>query len=252
MELIVLGSGSAFPDKKADGAVRNPSGYAVTLDGRIILFDFGFGSLRQMARAGLDVSRVTDVFFTHRHPDHCGDLAALLFALRYDVKPRARKLRVWGPRGFARFWKELSAAWSPWLDARGYALEVAELPSRSQVRGRGWTVAAQSVPHPTPALAYRLLYKGKSLVYSGDTGFSRELAEFAAGCDLFLLECTLSSLQPAEGHLNPPLALAMLGASACTRGLLTHLSARAQGELRSLLRGKKRIGLARDLLRVRV
>ncbi|MBI3553734.1 MAG: MBL fold metallo-hydrolase [Elusimicrobia bacterium] len=249
MELIVLGSGASFP---AFGEqVRNPAGYAVKLGGDILLFDLGFGNLRQLFRAGLDPARITDLFLTHRHPDHAGDLAALLFLLRYDAKPRSGRLRIWGPRGVRKFVDGLSNAYAPWLGPRGYELDIRELAAGATAKGRQWGLSCLSVPHPTPALAYRLLYKGRSLVYSGDTGFSVELVSFAAEADLFVIECTVTGGAEAleYGHLTPELALATLEASGCRRGLLSHLSPASAKKAERLLRGRK-IRLAQDLMRL--
>ncbi len=250
MELIVLGSGASFP---VVGDVRNPAGYAAVLGRDVLLFDLGFGNLLQLFRAGVDPSRVTDVFLTHRHPDHVGDLAALLFTLRYDLKPKSGRLRVWGPRGIKRFISDLSKAYAPWLGPRDYALEIRELKSAARAQGRDWTLTCASVPHPTPALSYRLLYKGKSLVYSGDTGFSPELAEFAAGADLFVIECTVTKPSEAAdfGHLTPELAIATIEASGCRRGLLSHLSVESARKARKLAHGS-RILIARDLMRLKI
>lgn len=250
MEVVILGSGCAFP-ARVPAAVRNPSGCCVVLDrGGVIVFDLGFGNLRQMARAGLSPADVTDVFFTHRHPDHVGDLAALLFRARYEAGPRRGRLRLWGPRGFARHVERLRRAHSPWLEPRGYELLVSEVSPRRSVAGARWQARCHPVVHPTPAVAYRLSYKGKSFVYSGDTGFSPTLAHFASGCDLFLLECTLDERQPSVDHLNAPAALAIMGASRCKRGLLTHLSEASELALRRLLPQEGTVGLAEDLLRV--
>lgn len=249
MELIVLGSGSFAPAR--NGRVRNPAGYALRLGRDVILFDLGFGNLRQLARARLDPADITDVFFTHRHPDHVGDLAALLFLLRYEVKPRSKRLRVWGPRGMLRFWEDLKRAFKPWISPRGYRLQVRELGSGSRVSGRGWEVEALKVPHPTPALAYRLSYKRRRLIYSGDTGPNRRLADFAKGADLFLLECTMPERRSLPGHLTPRQALSMIEASGCRRGVLTHLSESSEAELRRRLKGSG-VLMARDLMRLRV
>lgn len=252
MEIVILGSGSAFPSRGADGTVRNPAGVAAVLDSRIVLFDLGFGNLRQLARAGLDPAAVSDVFLTHKHPDHCGDLAALLFLFRYDVKPKSGRLRVWGPKGTARFVADLQKAWGKWLQPKGYTLETADVSPKRPVSGRGFAVSSLAVPHPTPSLAYRLSYKGTSMVYSGDTGFSKDLPDFAADADLFLLECTLSLREAPEGHLNPPIALATLGASRCKKGVLLHLSAKSETELKALLPRGARATLAKDLMRIAV
>ena len=94
------------------------------------------------------------------------------------------------------------------------------------------------MPHPTPAVAYRLNYRGKSFVYSGDTGYCPALADFAADADLFLVECAATRAQPFDGHLTPELALATLEASGCKRGLLTHLSESAEAELDGMKMGR--------------
>lgn len=238
MEVTILGSGSAF-----NGA-RGPAGYAARLGRRVLLFDLGFGNARRLARAGLDPRAVSDAFFTHRHPDHVGDLAALLFFLRCEAKPAGGRLRLWGPPGFPAFVRRLRAAHAPWCEPKGYALEVGELRDGSAVERDGWRLRALAVPHPTPALAYRLTYKRKALVYSGDTGFCPALADFAAEADLLLLECGCGARRPQPGHLTPRLALATLAASHCRRGLLTHVSREAESELGRLRLG--RFTVARD------
>ncbi len=246
MELVVLGSGAYAPDFHAK-EVRNPAGYAAVVDGRVILLDLGFGNVRQLARAGLDPSRVSDAFFTHRHPDHCADLAALLFSFRYGPKPK-NGLRLWGPPGFKRFWRELSRTFRPWLGARGYRLKVEELGDGARVSGRGWEMAACTVPHPTPSLAYRLASGGRSLVYTGDSGPSGRLAAFARGCGLLVAEATLPPGTRSRWHMNVREALALAEASGCRRTLFTHVSAGSEAALRRLAPGR----LARDLMRLGV
>ncbi len=252
MELTVLGSGSFALPRGARKKVRNPAGYAVRLRGGILLFDLGFGNVRQLARAGLDPSAVTDAFFTHRHPDHTADLAALLFLFRYDAAPRAGKVRLWGPPGFRAFVKKLSRAYDPWLTPRGYRLEIRELRDGSRAEGAGWRVDCLSVRHSTPTLAYRLSSGARSLVYSGDTGPARRLPDFARGCGLFLLEATLGEGESHPGHLNPRQALAAFRASGARKGLFTHLSLASERGLRRLLKPGSRARLARDLMVVRV
>lgn len=249
MEAVILGSGSAFPSR-SDG-VRNPSGYAVALGRRVVLLDLGFGNLRQLWRAGLDARDVTDAFFTHRHPDHVGDLPALLFLFRYDVKPRSKRLRLWGPSGFSRFVRALIKAHAPWLSPRGYRLELRDLPPGARIARDAWTLETLAVPHTTTAQALRLSYKGKSLVYSGDTAFCPALADFAAECDLFLLECTVTEKDDVPGHMTPRSALATLAASGCKKGVLTHLSPETR-KILSRARLPRRVSIADDLERHRL
>lgn len=251
--VVVLGSGAFTPARKP-AQVRNPAGYAAVLPKGLLLFDLGFGDLWQLARCGLRPAAATDLFLTHRHPDHSGDLAALLFHLRYDEPPRSGRLRLWGPRGTAAFVAGLRRVLRPWLDPRGYRLEVRELAAGDRASGPGWRVDTLAAVHPTAALCYRLEAAGRRLVISGDTGPGAGLERFAAGCDLLVLEATLPAGQRDPGHCAADQALDLARACRPRRVLFTHLCAASAGSLRRLLKREKglRARLAQDRLRLRV
>ena len=40
-------------------------------------------------------------------------------------------------------------------------------------------------------------------MYTGDTGFTPELADFARGCDVLITEASFPEGQDVEGHLTP-------------------------------------------------
>ena len=249
LELTVLGSGNYAPGRGR--TVRNPAGYAVRAGDDLVLLDLGFGNVRQLARAGLRAEEVTDVFLTHRHPDHCGDLPALLFAFHGGPhpKPRRERLRVWGPAGTSELVAGLCRVWKPWLDPRGYALEVRELADGGEVQGLGWVVEARSVRHTTAALAYRLSRGSSSLVYSGDMEFDPGFARFAAACDLLLIECTSDSDDAVPGHLSANQALRLSREAGAGKTLLTHLSDASAAAAARLIAGDPCVALAKDLLR---
>lgn len=249
-ELIVLGSGSFAPARPGAGTVRNPAGYALRLGSEVVLFDFGFGNLRQLCRAGLDPDSVGTVFFTHRHPDHVGDLAALLFRWRYEGRPRKGRLRLFGPRGFKSFAARLERAYHPWLRPRGFSMTVEDLADRAVVRGDGWKVMCREVPHTTESLAYRLEAGKISMAYTGDTGWDQGLARFAEEVSLFAVEATLADSERMEGHLRVTEALDLGRASRAKRVLLTHLSPSSEKGLgRRLTRFPWAIA-AEDLMRI--
>ncbi|MFH2204608.1 MAG: ribonuclease Z [Elusimicrobiota bacterium] len=256
IELHVLGSGSFAPSAPGQAVrkdeVRNPPGYALRLGRETLLFDFGFGCLRQLVRAGLNPDEVSHVFFTHRHPDHVGDLPALLFYYRYDGKPYRNKLQVYGPRGFRNFVKHLTKAHHPWLRPRGFQLGVTELEEPALVKGGGWQVRCREVPHTTEALAYRFESAGRSVCYSGDTAYDEGLAGFAAQADVFVLECALADDQRTDGHMRVSEALELARRSRAKRVLLSHLSPSSDRALSRRLAGERKIRKAEDLLRVRI
>jgi ribonuclease BN (tRNA processing enzyme) len=51
-----------------------------------------------------------------------------------------------------------------------------------------------------PAFSLRVTYAGKSIAYSGDTGWTEGLARVAAGTDLFICESSYYN-EDSEGHL---------------------------------------------------
>lgn len=252
LELTVLGSGHYAPER--GGPVRNPAGHAVRCGRALLLLDLGFGDVRRLAQAGLDPADVTDVFLTHRHPDHCGDVPALLSLLRVSGGPRGGRLRLWGPSGTRALIRRLCAAWEPWLEPkRGWALEARELRHGGEAAGPDWVVEAAAARHTTPALAYRVTSGAASLAYTGDSEYDPALARFAAACDLFLIEATCAEDDRAAGHMTPREALALAVESRCREALLTHLSAASAEEAARLLRKTPvRAALARDLLRRRL
>ncbi len=250
-EFFVLGSGCFQPSSsKRPGVVRNPAGYALKRGEQILLFDLGFGNFRQMVRAGLDPDQVSHIFVSHRHPDHVGDLPALLFYYRYDGKPKGRKLHLYGPRGFKNFLNHLSRAHHPWLRPRGFRMIVGELEEPAVVRGPGWRVHVRETPHTTESLAFRFEAKGASVCYSGDTAFDPGLAGFAAGADLFVLECTLADGARTAGHLRVSESIELAVRSKARKVLLTHFSPSSERGLSGRLRGRPRIRKAEDLQRV--
>ena len=250
LELTVLGSGGYAPGRGK--SVRNPAGFAVRAGDDVVLLDLGFGNVRQLARAGIQAEEVSDVFLSHLHPDHCGDLPALLFVLHGGTSPQAKRLRVWGPAGTRALVAALCRAWEPWLDPKGYALEVRELADGGEALGIGWVVEAHSVPHTSPALAYRLSRGSASLVYSGDMEYDPGFARFAAACDLLLIECTTDSDDAQAGHLSARQAIELSRAAGAGKTLLTHLSDASACAAAHLIDGDKCVELAKDLMRRKI
>ena len=75
--LLVLGSGTGIPNIK-----RQAPGYLLTVDGKRILLDSGPGTLQRLIHYGVTYQDIDYILYTHLHPDHTLDLAAILFAAR--------------------------------------------------------------------------------------------------------------------------------------------------------------------------
>jgi ribonuclease BN (tRNA processing enzyme) len=73
-ELVLLGTAGAPMPVAHRGGIAS----ALVVDGRVFLIDCGRGAPSAYADAGLDFSRLEEVFLTHLHADHIGDLAGML------------------------------------------------------------------------------------------------------------------------------------------------------------------------------
>ena len=104
MEITILGSGTAVPDKE-----RGSPGIAVRSDDTLLLMDLGAGTLYRAVRFGVDVNRVDAVLLSHLHPDHTGDLVPLLFAFLSPEWSRDETLTIFGPAGLQEFFRNLES-----------------------------------------------------------------------------------------------------------------------------------------------
>ena len=78
-ELIVLGTSSQVPSR-----YRNHNAYLLRFDKLGLMFDPGEGTQRQMVFAGVSASKITRIFLSHFHGDHCLGLPGIIQRLSLD------------------------------------------------------------------------------------------------------------------------------------------------------------------------
>ncbi len=82
----------------------------------------------------------------------------------------------------------------------------------------------EPTPHTLESLAIRLTdNNGTSVVYTSDTGFSEELATFARGADVLIMECSFWRQKPTPKHLELDDAMRLAQLAEPRRLILTHL-----------------------------
>lgn len=228
IRIRILGAGGAVPTP-----THTPAAYWVTVDGMSLLMDPGPGALVRLVRSGDapgGVDEIGTVLFSHLHPDHSGDLLALLFALHSPLPASEAPLQLFGPPGLQRLLDRLGDIYGSWLVPRKRVLTVTEVrPGDCVPLGPGGaTAVAFAVDHPQDrlsdvALGWRFTdAAGQVAVYSGDTGDCATLRDAAAGCDLLILECSTTDEWDVPGHLNPAAAGAVCAAANPRRVVLTH------------------------------
>jgi ribonuclease Z len=199
--VTLLGTGSPIPEPgrlmPASPRDRMNAATLVHAGDEILLFDAGRGVVQRLSQAGVKGSDITSVFLTHFHSDHIVGLPDLWLTSRLTLAWGGRKnpMEVVGPIGT----RELIGNF-----VKAYAPDVAARPDQPQIDlvGRdfekdglvidrnGVKVTAFTVDHgpAKPAVGYRIDYKGRSVLISGDTRFNQNVIKYGTGADLLLHE----------------------------------------------------------------
>jgi ribonuclease BN (tRNA processing enzyme) len=221
MELLVVGSGAAYPDRP--GAAS--STYVVSHGGTRLCLDLGQGGFAGLA-GRLEPSTLAAVVISHLHPDHFVDLVALRHYLCYEFDP-PRRVRVVAPAGLAGRLDGL-------LGDPGFAAASLDLETRREGHLRIGTLALDSrhVTHAAESYAVRVTPfddpAAPGLVYSGDCGRGDDLLPLVRPGDTLLVEAAFGPgpVPVRDLHLDGAAVGALAAATRPGRVLLTHLQMR--------------------------
>ena len=132
----------------------------------LLILDAGSG----IRRLGLEVDRAVtriDLMLTHLHLDHIVGLGFFAPLFRPDLA-----ITIWGPRATTSLVERLGRYLSPPL----FPVRLRDLPSSYELREAPagpfapgpFTVTAEPVIHPDPAIGYRVELGGQSVAYLPD------------------------------------------------------------------------------------
>lgn len=92
LELHILGCGSALPTTR-----HFPTSQVLNVRDKLLMIDCGEGAQLQFRKSRLKFSRLTHIFISHLHGDHCFGLPGLISTL--NLLGRTAELHIHSPRG---------------------------------------------------------------------------------------------------------------------------------------------------------
>lgn len=251
-QITILGSGTCVPS-----LLRNPCSFLMLTGQEKLLFDCGPGVMRRLLQIGVPIFDISHIFLSHFHPDHSGELASFLFALKYPAPSLQKQpLTLVAGRGFNAFFEGLKRVYGNWIVPPPHLFSIVELETEKpdHYASTSFGVTSMPVAHRPESLAYRIVdANNKVLVYSGDSDVCDGLTTLAAKADLLICESAFPDGQKVDGHLTPSLAGRIAQSAGVKRLLLTHFypvceGADIENQCRSTYSGP--VILARDLMTV--
>lgn len=204
-----------------------------------VLMDLGGGTFKSLAQSGVNIHDMDIILLSHLHADHTGDLTPVIKTIYFHNNragtSRSNPIHIYGPRKNDVPFPGTSIPQYP--DTSSYAHDHYALPDGTErylnlfataisqgqskfayqahdldstVAGAtvqtvltapdGLVIKAIAVDHgPVPAVAFRIEYKGHSVVYSGDTG-SRgpNMVTISQDADLLIYDTAIMADEPAN------------------------------------------------------
>lgn len=189
--------------------------------------DFSASAIHRIAQEKLAWTSLDSIWISHFHLDHMGGLAPFLFGTKYapEMQNRTKPLRIFGAKGLQKILEIYDGAYNFGFLEQPFPLEIKEVePLKEFQILEDLTAVSFDTPHTKESRAIHLKdVNNKALVFTADTGFTKALASFASGVDLFLMECSFVKKKPVESHLELKDAMYLARYSKAKKVILTHL-----------------------------
>ena len=203
--VITLGTGSPAYNPERSG----PSAL-VCYKGHYFLVDMGNGTQARLHEAGIPARDIDTILFTHLHLDHSEEFIPMVIKAWLQGQDQ---LKIMGPPRtkeyhdfLIQFYHE-DMAYRAWRTGRSMEIvvnmEIEELKGENRFEDHGVSISTAEVPHTAYTLAYRFDAGGKSIVISGDLGYSESLITLSKDADLLVIDASQYIRKKGPGQ-GPP------------------------------------------------
>jgi ribonuclease BN (tRNA processing enzyme) len=216
MRLTVVGCAGSFP-----GPDNAASCYLIEAEGFRLVVDLGNGALGSLQKY-IGLFDVDAICLSHLHADHCVDVYSYSIARTYSPAGPQPPIPVYGPAGTA---ERIGLIHGPGGDDGLMKRFTFETLAPGSLSIGPFEVTTAHMNHPVETFGFRFSYRGRTIVYSGDTGETEELVRLARDADVFLCEAAFLDGPdlPPDLHLSARQAAGYAARAGAGQMVLTHL-----------------------------
>ncbi len=205
MKLTLLGVYGPFPAPNG-----GCSSYLVEDGDTRILLDCGSGALSRLRAMYPDTLALNAIVLSHMHADHAGEIDLFRYLLEFGqlkaplsvFSPETERLRY--------------PVFDPVQTHDGMSVQIGSL-----------TLRFFAMQHAVPTMGVRITdTEGRSMFYTGDTGWFDGLVDAAKDAELLLADACLrdeSNPKALKNHMTVAQVLSLRQQANCEAAILTHL-----------------------------
>ena len=177
-----------------------PTSSLISLNDNLFVVDCGLGVTRGLVDQNIELKALSNIIISHLHSDHYLELGSLIHtAWTAGLK---QPVTVWGPEGLQDYWDGFCLSMKADIDIRIQDegrpdlrdfVSIKTIHDGNFLTQNGVTLAAKRNIHPplTDSFAFSFKSEQHHVVFSADTAYMPELADFAKDADLLIHEAML-------------------------------------------------------------
>ena len=243
LDVLFIGTGDAF----GSGGRRNSA--ILVRDGRnTLLLDCGPTTLLGLKDLGIDPREIDAIAITHFHGDHAAGVPFMLLDYLF-ADPRKKPLEILGPPGIRERVEQMTEAFGYRSQMRRtYELLYREFTCGTSYESASFKITPEPAYHHPETRPHMLRVEAgrRTLLFSGDTGWTDSLPALVADVNLFICEC-VQMQEDFEYHLSHERLDKERSHFSCDRIVLTHLGSEVLSDL-----DRVNFETARDGLRLKI
>ena len=192
------------------------------------------------------------------HTDHSSELSSFISFIIDN--PDKNKLKgtyfIYGAKGIKRRINKLLEAFDMGNHKNLNRIKIVEISANKKIENKYWVVNCFNAKHNPKGecLSYRLTSDGKTIFYSGDSAYSKNLILGCKNADLAILEATLPKRWNSKWHMDGQEAGKIAQRGSVKNLLLSHI---ANTYLQEVIQDLKKsykgeFAIAKDLMRIKI